>query len=793
MRTISLVLLFLILSLNGLCQNIKITGSVVDNSLNGVSSATVCFCKANGVIINSTITDDKGRFNLKGSSSIDKRFLKISHVSYLPQSILIKKDTSVIICLEVKSYNTDEVVIVGKKRAIEFKNGNLVANVSAIPNYANYNAAKLLSKLPGVTASDKEGLTLNGASASLYIDGRKQSMSGSIAIKMLEALPASSLDQIELKAFADGTQDASGSGVIINLKTNKKKFDGYYLSLGSDGSLDAKTNETDGGMNAFYMFKKKNILFNTSLSYKHNYWWGKTNDSTRYRNASIMRNNSDKVSHTNTYIGSANLAWTIKEGHVLNFNAFVYDDFSHSDKIDDIQLMGSSKDKKYFHKRKNKGNDDLWSGNIEYSSPDSLASRVIASYGILYGGIRNKTDYYIQPKANADKEWYLNSNPEMVGYMQTVKVDFTQSYKEQGLELLVGAKADLGHVDDEVVNKEITTTGNHSDSHFVGDENVYALYLGTRIDFSKNVGISVSLRGEHTDYDINVKSDNLQTNKTYTNLFPYFHFYYKYSDDYSMRLVYVSGIMRPNYEHLLPGIRYSNEFSYSMGNPDLKPTISRGIAWANYLFGYGYIYIRYDYMKDIEGQVLMNGNMNIRKYVYMNYADNQRFSTTLYLPFQFLDKKLSGNLSSDISYSSLLNAKNGYVIPDGKGKYWRWSCKFRANYQITDKLGVNTWLGYNPSYSTDQYDYEANWGMDLGITYSMLKNDRLSFSLDAENIFDTFNKEYTYHYDGNVYNSKSWSSNRFIKLSINFKLNGGEKINNKARNMVNDTRRFQKD
>lgn len=784
---------FYAIGLNCFSQVIRIEGTVLDNNQYGIISSTVIFYDADSTILSATTTNNNGHFTLNAIMKGNKGVLEISHLSYLTQLIDIKKDTSITVYLQDKPYNVDEVVVVGKKPAIVFKEGNMVANISSIPNASSSNVAKVITKLPGVTVSEKEGLTLNGVSATLYIDGRKQSLPGSSVIKMLQALPATSIDQVELIAMANGMYDASDNGAIINLKTKKQKVDGYYLTIGGESSMDAKDNKIDGGNNVFYMFKKKNILFNTSLSYLHNYWWSITKDSSRYTNGSDIVNISNYSSRNNVYTGSANLAWYIKDNHILNFNTFIYNAFTAGKMNQPTQVLNSPNDKEFILSKRNRDHDDLWAGNVEYSSPDSLASKVVMSYGIVYGGIRSKNDYYNQLLPLGEKEWYLYTNPQMVGHRHTGKIDFTQHYKYIGLKLQVGAKADIGKLNDDVKYVENNNLNNYPNSHFTGKENVYGGYFRIVYDINQKWGVNGSVRMEYTDYDISLASDNVEANDTYCNFFPYLHVYYKHSDNYQTVFAFTSRILRPNYEHMLPGIRYGDEFSYSVGNPYLKPAISRGLAWAHYLYGHGNVIISYTLTKDVEGQILTGKNNNIREYTYMNYADSRRLNVAVNLPFEFINKKLSGNVSGYVDYNTFINPKNGYIIPEDRNDFWRWNVKSSINYLITNGLILYTWVGYYPAYKNLQFDYESNWGMDLGVTYSMMRNEMLTIALEAENIFNTNKTKYIYYYDSNVLHSNKEWSNRVVKLTISLKLSSGQKIEDKAKGNINDISRFKTD
>ena len=65
----------------------------------------------------------------------------------------------------------DAVVVTGVTLTSMTDEGNLRFNVSKIEGNTGADITNILDRLPGVTASQKQGLTLNGQSAVLYIDG----------------------------------------------------------------------------------------------------------------------------------------------------------------------------------------------------------------------------------------------------------------------------------------------------------------------------------------------------------------------------------------------------------------------------------------------------------------------------------------------------------------------------------------------------------------------------------------------------------------------------------------------
>lgn len=129
----------------------------------------------------------------------------------------------------------DAAVVSGVTLTSVTDDGNLKFNISKIEGNQGADIAKILEKLPGVTASQKQGLTLNGQSATLYIDGRPQKLSGAQAVSLLKTMPVESIESVELNSYTGSGYQAS-TGAVINIVTTKRKDDGWNMSVSGGGT-----------------------------------------------------------------------------------------------------------------------------------------------------------------------------------------------------------------------------------------------------------------------------------------------------------------------------------------------------------------------------------------------------------------------------------------------------------------------------------------------------------------------------------------------------------------------------
>ena len=139
----------------------------------------------------------------------------------------------------------DAVVVTGVTLTSMTDEGNLRFNVSKIEGNTGADITNILDRLPRVTASQKQGLTLNGQSPVLYIDGRPQKLSGSQAVSLLKTMPVENIESIELNSYTGLGYQAS-IGAVINIVTTKRKDDGWNMSVSGAGTAD-RHNNWDGG------------------------------------------------------------------------------------------------------------------------------------------------------------------------------------------------------------------------------------------------------------------------------------------------------------------------------------------------------------------------------------------------------------------------------------------------------------------------------------------------------------------------------------------------------------------
>jgi hypothetical protein len=148
------------------------------------------------------------------------------------------------------------------KPIVEQKANSITVNVSESALATGGTAYDILQKTPGVTAGDG-GLNLRGKKLSLLLDGRLVNLPAEEVINILQTMPASSIEKLELIGNPSSKYDGQVQA-ILNIKTLKPKKDSWGGNITLAGGY-GRTLRSNSSVNLFY---KKN-KFSTVLGWDY--------------------------------------------------------------------------------------------------------------------------------------------------------------------------------------------------------------------------------------------------------------------------------------------------------------------------------------------------------------------------------------------------------------------------------------------------------------------------------------------------------------------------------------------
>lgn len=546
----------------------------------------------------------------------------VGHQKAWSPIIKISKEVSAVqvpsISLAVLSKDLAAVTVTSKRPLVEQRIDRTIVNVEASITNIGTSALEVLEKAPGVTVDRDGNISLKGKDGvMIMVDGRPTQLSGPDLANLLRNMNSSQLDQLEIMTNPPAKYEAAGTAGIINIKTKKT------LTAGFNGSASiAYSQGTYPKTNEGFNFNYRNAKFNFFTNLSHNY-------QKRFQIMNIDRNilsdqdNSimkifnqvtTRISTGNAYNAKFGVDFFADKrttfGAVVNLNARqmsannpnitrISNSFKELETVTDA-FVNTESDWKSLNANLNfrrildkKGKEITSDIDFVKHSTDNDQFMVNAY-----------TDAAGRPINKADTLTGLL--PQEID-VYSAKVDYLQPLgKDSRFE--AGFKTSIVRTDnnaryDSLQYGQVIPDLNRS-NHFVYQENVNAAYLNLSTSLSKKISAQFGLRMENTNATGKQKTTGENFNRHYTQLFPTAYFQYKANENNNFGANFGRRVRRPNYQSLNPFIRFLDRYTYSQGNPNLKPSISNSIelthTWKNQIT----TTLNYTNVKDIIQEVI---------------------------------------------------------------------------------------------------------------------------------------------------------------------------------------------
>ena len=269
----------------------SIKGSVF-NSIDGkpLEYAYVRLFKLNdSTLFNGGISDSLGKFSIE-KIPFGKYYITITLLGHKSQNIdnvlITPKDPNKIldpISLDAGTTTLQTFEVSEKKQAVEYSLDKKIINVDKALVSTGGNAIDVMQSIPSVTVDIDGNLSMRGNSnVTVLVDGKPSALSSST---ILEQIPASSIETIEVISNPSSKYDPDGMTGIINIVLKKKKEKGYNGLV----TLNAGTGDRYSGSVALNYSKNKINLF-SNYDFRSFYMKGWSNfdrslsfnDSTSY-------------------------------------------------------------------------------------------------------------------------------------------------------------------------------------------------------------------------------------------------------------------------------------------------------------------------------------------------------------------------------------------------------------------------------------------------------------------------------------------------------------------------------
>ena len=605
-----------------LAQQGTIKGRVVDaRSGENIEYATVALLSVkDSAIKGGTVTEANDTFTLK--APYGRYLMRITFVGYEPQyyksvvAISAEHPTANLGKMAINPQSTmmEAVEVTAERSMMEYQLDKRVVNVDKNIVAGGGTATDVLEQVPSVAIDNDGNVTLRGSTnVKVLVNGRPSELLASDLATLLEQIPASTVENIEVITNPSAKYDPEGMSGIINIKLKDKTagalgLNGVVnLNLGTPLPFAVPYRLAD--MNATSKFIPT-AMGNVSLNYT-------TERYNLFFNADAgLRQRGNRSLSDIEYLTPAGIPITHNEieqfglnpnrmGSVKLGGEYYFDD--HNSLLLSYQLRGgnSQRNSNIF------ATDMLYSDSLDYTqTATSNNNNTNHSFNLLYTkkfdrkdeeltidatfstrqvqGKGEQEQVYAGPAANYDGYYLRKSITENHHQALNVKLNWLRPldsfFGKEGWRLETGYEGRMDWPDQQAdyYRTVYNTTASPyefygyydslSSTHFNYRQHVHAVYATLGGNLSEALSLQAGLRGEYASINgVDLNHPSTTIDKPYWQLYPTVHLSYKNTEMQSAQVSYSRRVHRPHFWDLNPYMDIREDNQMSFGNPNLDP------------------------------------------------------------------------------------------------------------------------------------------------------------------------------------------------------------------------------
>lgn len=694
-----------------------------------------------------------GQTNEKGNFLIDElppgRFiLRITFVGFsnqfsAPFSINMQNaevDAGVI-RLQAQSQRLKEVEVSAERSEFINSIDRKVYNVEKNIVNTGGTVTDVLQNIPSVTVDMNGAVGLRGSeNVTILIDGKPSGMLGGDRRAVLQQIPASAIEAIEVITNPSARYDADGMAGIINIRTKKDKMKGLNANVSAGIGTNNKYNFTVGGNNrsprvnlySNYTFRHETRTNNGFLD-QFNYLPGRAPYSYHSNTAETDRNNVHTgrfgadmyLNKYNTLGVNASLTARDEQEPEQIFYVFKYPD----------QTVFNE----YFTNNFGKENNFNYDINTDYKKTWEGSKREWNSTAGFSTNDRNGFTSFDNSLFETGNFHYQISDNRSVYKNVTIQSDLIQPVKSSG-KFEAGIKSTNRniHNDQKFFTLSPTFSGYEFD-RFRSDElryneqvaAAYSMYSGKW----KKLDFNVGLRAEQTFISIESVQSAASIDRDYLSFFP--SAFLKYTQQTNeFQFNYSRRINRPDARALNPFADFSDSLNIRRGNPQLNPEFihSLELSYAKTLKSFNLtttLYYRHtdDLISRFRNVDPITG---IATLMQVNFSSSDNYGLEAIARYSF--EKAGSLMASFNIYQNVINGSN--VQPELQTDATQWTARLNANLRFGPKTSFQLTGNYIAPIITVNGRIDGMSGVDAGIKQDVM-GGKGALALNVTDIFWT--------------------------------------------------------
>lgn len=403
--------------------------------------------------------------------------------------------------------------------------------------------------------------------------------------------------------------------------------------------------------------------------------------------------------------------------------------------------------------------------DIDYSIFDGDNTDLLTNYFYYGAKVKNAADSVVT----------MNSNFATDIEIKVAKADYFQPLGGKWGVLELGIKSSLVHTGSDVLfhlrKEEEWTKDPRRSNQFKYEEGIHAAYLNWRGNIG-SYNLQVGLRGEQTSYEgqSNWQDSVINIRDNYLELFPSVFVSRKLNETHQLNFSFSRRIERPSYQSLNPFIVYRDFYTYTQGNPQLRPQFTnayelrhsfKGTYHTSFSYSRTNNAMTYVPEEDPETQANVGIVRNLHSLTNFNISLSAPVSLAKWWEvqnnFSGFYNQLKGNYlgeeinNSQISFSA--NVNNQFILPRG------FSAEIITRYNSPAVYGV--------------IRAKAEFGIYMGVQRQFW-NKNATLRLNVNDLLNTMRYIEIFEYQNVKFTTKQYWESRQARLTFTYRFGNKE-------------------
>ena len=731
------------------------------------------------------LSDGQGNFSVSGLLAGTYQ-LTVQLVGYHPiklDSILLPgslTDNQLgIIPMQSAENGLQEVVVTADKSLVEEKDGKIIYSVGESALNSGSNASDMLRNMPMLNAQADGSIMLMGRVPLILMDEKPLNVSGQQLADLLESLPASVIEKVEVMQRPP-PEYASYPGGVINIVTKKGRV-GRFEKISVSGA-----SRGEGSAYATYGYRSGkwsvNAVAGANTTVSLGSGWGHRSnmypDSTNflhtqssYKNRSLSPSARFQAEYSPNKYRTFSFVYQGNWNYADNHSSILYTNINRFEK----PYKASTRNNTY----QGDGYGHGLSGSYQWTGKRP-AEKLQLFTGVQLNKNYSDRDFFQQfltgelmPTGADTTQWQVTDQYTQSGY---TNLFYNRPLDDSGKHIFTSGITLSSSTVHNVLNSGYLRKADLTDvsldklsNDFLFRQQIVTARMGWIWSWKNNWKLVTAVQMEYTANGFTFQKGNATDVKNdYVRWLPSFSLRKEISRKVNTALGFRETIRRPGIAEMNPSIDYADPFNIKFGNPFLQAQLTDMFDW-NISYHIPKISfsgtLGYNQVKNIFQSIRTLADSGRTFTTFQNIANQQEYQINLWSGIT-ISKKFRMNLSTGYTYQQYSETqKNLYKYRDGGSFYvgLNYSCALDALTLLEANNRFANW-------ATPQGTSRSNINMSIGIQRKMW-HKQLTVGLLAIDPF-AIQRYHTITYGTNFsIESYSESITRNYRLTLSWQIN----------------------